>query len=120
MSKKTNLSVVANPEPDSPRPSCKLSQTGMSLWNDIVSTYAFEDRASYEVLAQACAAADRAANCHSYIDRDGEVVVTNAGLVRSHPLLRDELANRAFCCRSLQRLGLDLEPIRGVGRPSGR
>jgi hypothetical protein len=39
---------------------------------------------------------------------------------KAHPALRDELALRAFITRTLQRLGLDVEPVRaGVGRPGG-
>jgi hypothetical protein len=33
--------------------------------------------------------------------------------------LRAELANRAFVVRSLARLGLDVEPVRPMGRPPG-
>jgi hypothetical protein len=46
-------------------------------------------------------------------------MITSRGLVRSHPLLRDELANRAFAVRAIQRLGLDLEPVKAIGRPPG-
>ena len=38
---------------------------------------------------------------------------------RSHPLLRDELNNRALTARLIGRLGLDLEPVRSPGRPGG-
>jgi hypothetical protein len=39
--------------------------------------------------------------------------------LRSNPLLRDELQNRAFLVRALARLGMDLEPVRAPGRPPG-
>jgi hypothetical protein len=42
--------------------------------------------------------------------------------VRSHPLLRDELQNRALTARLLGKLGLDLEPVHSerVPHPRGR
>jgi len=38
---------------------------------------------------------------------------------REHPALRAELGCRAFVCRNLQRLGLNIETLKPVGRPSG-
>jgi hypothetical protein len=40
-------------------------------------------------------------------------------MVRSHPLLRDELQDRAFVVKAIQCLGLDLEPIKSIGRQPG-
>jgi hypothetical protein len=91
----------------------------MSLWCDIVTSYEFSDRASYETLGQACAAADRAEQCRAQIDTEGPVLKIRGGM-RDHPLLKHELAARSFVCRTLARLGLDLEPVRGMGRPPGR
>ena len=89
----------------------------MSLWTDITAAYEFSDRASYETLAQACAAADRAERCREQIDADGEMLRTKLG-VRDHPLLKHEITARSFVVRTLARLGLDLEPVRaGAGRP---
>ena len=48
------------------------------------------DAAGIELLAQACAAADRAEALRAAIDRDGEVVQTRTG-PRAHPGLRAEL-----------------------------
>jgi hypothetical protein len=101
-------------------PPGKLGAVGLSLWNDITGSYEFSDRASYETLFQACAAAERAARLRDLIDEAGEVQKTRAGF-RDHPALKHELACRAFVCRSLARLGLDLEPLRAAaGRPPGR
>jgi hypothetical protein len=115
-----NLHLIkAPPEPDYPAPPRPLGEHGASLWRDIVTSYEFSDRASYETLAQACAALDRAERCRELIDEQGEMIPSRTGM-RSHPLLRDELANRAFVTRALAKLGLDLEPLRsGPGRPGG-
>lgn len=96
-----------------------LGPIGKGLWADITAAYEFSDRASYETLFQACAAADRAERCRVAIDRDGELVRTRTG-EREHPLLKAEMAARGFVVRTLARLGLDLEPVRpGPGRPPG-
>jgi hypothetical protein len=103
-----------------PRSPIKLGPIGQSLWDDIVSSYEFSDRASYETLAQACSAADRAEKCREQIDVDGECIKVRGGGMRDHPLLKHEITARSFVCRTLARLGLDLEPVRGMGRPPGR
>ena len=114
------LTVIPKaPVPEYPQPPTKLGATGMVLWRSVVESYAFHDPGSVETLHQCCLAADRAQACREIIDRDGEMLKTKAG-VRAHPLLREELNNRMFVTRSLQRLGLDLEPVRaGPGRPAG-
>jgi hypothetical protein len=42
---------------------------------------------------------------------------TKAG-PKDHPLIKYELAARSFIVRSLHRFGLDVEPVRAVGRPT--
>ena len=76
--------IAAAPASAVPAPPCKLGAVGMSLWSDITASYEFGDRASYETLAQACAAADRAERCREQIDADGEMLRTKLG-VRDHP-----------------------------------
>jgi hypothetical protein len=117
----TNLKVVpAAPESGAVEPPGKLGAVGLSLWHDIVSSYEFSDRGSYETLFQACAAADRAERLRELIDKDGEVIRTKTTGLKDHPALRHEIACRSFVCRTLARLGLDLEPLRsGPGRPPG-
>jgi hypothetical protein len=51
------------------------------------------------------------------IDRDGEIIRTKAG-PREHPGLKHELAARAFVVRTLHKLGLDVEAIKPIGRPT--
>jgi hypothetical protein len=65
----------------------------------------------------AAEALDRAEACRERIDRDGEMISTKGGM-RKNPLLKSELASRAFVVRTLARLGLNFEPVRpSVGRP---
>jgi hypothetical protein len=79
--------------------------------------YRIEDRGGIELLWQVCAAQDRVENLKAAIDHDGETVHTRAG-PRAHPALRDELHLRAFIVRTLERLGLNAEIVKPVGRPS--
>jgi DNA-directed RNA polymerase subunit RPC12/RpoP len=47
-----------------------------------------------------------------------ELLKARTGVVRENPLLKTELGCRAFTVRCLARLGLDVEPIGRVGRPT--
>ena len=109
------LHIVA---PSAGGPPRKLGPSGTALWRSVTAAYGIEDAGGIEMLAQACQALDRAEALRAAIDRDGEIVRTKAG-PKDHPGLKHELANRSFVVRTLQRLGLDVEAIRPVGRPTG-
>ena len=100
------------------QPPRKLGEQGMSLWATIMSEYDISDRGGIEILVQLCLALDRAEQCAEVITEDGPTISVK-GIMREHPLLKCELANRAFVCRSLQRLGLNLEAVKPIGRPRG-
>jgi hypothetical protein len=90
----------------------------LALWKRAHSEYLIDDVAGSEMLLQACQSLDRAESLRAQIKADGEVIRGRNGLVRSHPSLRDEIANRAFLVRTLSRLGLNFEPLRASpGRP---
>ena len=92
----------------------------MSLWRRVTAEYDVSDPSGVEFLTLACEALDRAQGLSVAISRDGEIIRT-AGGPKAHPAIRDELANRAFVTRTLQRLGLNFEPLRSApGRPAGR
>jgi hypothetical protein len=112
---KPPLTLVSSTSTDSPPPHT-LGEHGRALWEAIMAEYRIEDRGGIELLAQACGAADRVEALRAAIDRDGEVIHTRGG-IRAHPALRDELAGRAFICRTLERLGLNVEAIKPMGRP---
>jgi P27 family predicted phage terminase small subunit len=114
---KPSLQAVSGPESTGPKPPATLGQPGRALWRSVMQQYDIIDAGGVAILQQACAAADRAAECAEIIAKDGPVIRTKHG-PKDHPLLRHELASRALVCRLLARLGLDVEPIRaGVGRP---
>jgi hypothetical protein len=109
--------TVVDPTSTSISPPRKLGKHGLSLWNAVMAEYAIQDRGGIELLAQTCAAQDRVEALAEAINRDGETIHTRNG-PKAHPALRDELAGRAFIVRTLERLGLNVETIKPVGRPS--
>ena len=113
---KPPLSIVST-ETASISPPRPLGPHGASLWQRIQHEYALRDTGGVELLAQACQALDRAEALADAIARDGEVVHTRAGIPRTHPAVKDELACRAFIVKTLERLGLNLETIKQPGRP---
>src|SRR5215207_7282408 len=117
MAKKPALKLVAATPPNPDQPPANLGGHGSVLWQRVMSEYDLQDTGGREMLRQACAALDRAEACADHIRQDGEVVWTKAG-PKDHPALKHELANRSFVVRTLHRLGLDVEPVRSVGRPA--
>ena len=121
MRKKTTpppLTIVGPTTVTQDSPPATLGKTGTDLWRTIMSEYAIEDGGGREILLQGCSAADRAAECARIIEADGCTVRTSHGF-KDHPLLKHELAARVFVCQCLHKLGLDIEPVRVPGRPSG-
>jgi len=117
MPRKTPLTLV-DPETTGVQPPRPLGQHGTALWRRVQAEYGITDVGGIELLAQACVALDRAERLALRVADDGEVVYTKGG-PRAHPAIKEELACRAFICRTLQRLGLNVEQIKPVGRPSG-
>jgi hypothetical protein len=95
-----------------------LGQHGRKLWDEVQAVYGISDRGGIELLAQACAALDRAEMLAEAIAKDGSVIYSRTGVPKSHPAVKDELACRAFVVRTLERLGLNVEAVKPVGRPS--
>jgi hypothetical protein len=116
MSPKPPLTI--EPGTTLPQPPRPLGQHGRALWDRIQAEYMVRDTGGAEILMQACAALDRAEALAVRISEDGEVVYGKTG-PRSHPALRDEVANRAFVVRTIAKLGLNYEAIKSVGRPGG-
>jgi hypothetical protein len=114
---KTPLTVV-DPTSTGIPPPRKLGRHGLDLWRTIMADYQIEDRGGIELLAQACAALDRVEGLAERIEADGEIVHGRQG-PRPHPGLQAELAARSFIVRTLERLGLNMEAVKPIGRPSG-
>ena len=74
-----------------------------------MAEYHVVDPGGAALLTRACAALDRAEQLAEAIAADGATVRTRNG-PKPHPGLAIELASRAFVARSIERLGLNLEP----------
>jgi hypothetical protein len=118
MAKKPKLELVGSSTANPSAPPSVLGKAGRNLWQSIMSEYDIADSGGLALLEQACAAVDGIAECDVIIARDGHMIRGKFG-PREHPLLKNQLAQRAFVCRTLQRLGLNLEPVKSIGRPGG-
>jgi hypothetical protein len=78
--------------------------------------YAISDAGGVEILYQAAAATDLAETLADVIRSEGPMLQT-AHTRRSHPAVKELIQARAFVCRALGQLGLNVEPLRSVGRP---
>ncbi len=117
MTKKPPLSLVSTAATGSAAPAT-LRAHGRTLWDSVLAEYRIDDVGGLSILAQVCAATDRAEELAAQIAIDGCTILTKTGL-REHPALKHEIACRAFICRNLQRLGLNIETIKPPGRPPG-
>jgi hypothetical protein len=117
MAKKPALKLLGSSLDPTPPPA-SLGEAGTKLWSSIMAEYDISDAGGIALLSQACEAVDGIAEDAAAIARDGRLIRGKFG-AREHPLLKHQLAQRAFVCRTLQRLGLNLEPVKAVGRPAG-
>jgi hypothetical protein len=117
MAHKPPLTVVES-DLTSIQPPRPLGAFGSALWKSVMASYRIDDVGGIELLCQACQAEDRAEQLAARIAEDGPVIYAKAG-PKAHPAVKDELACRAFVCRTLQRLGLNVENIKPPGRPGG-
>lgn len=116
--KKMTPKIIKFTRPQMLKPSRPIGKHGKQLWNSVTEEYGIEDAGGVEMLTLACQALDRAEDLAAAIKRDG-TVIRSKGIIRDHPALKHELAARSFVVRTLQRLGLDVEAVKPVGRPPG-
>lgn len=117
MARKPALTLV-EPGATGAQPPSTLGKSGATLWRTLTSHYCFDDVGGLEMLTQLCGAIDRVEALAQRIRTDGEVIYVR-GVPRVHPALKDETQLRALICRLLQRLGLTVEAVKPVGRPTG-
>ena len=99
-------------------PPANLGPAGLRLWQSVLTDYDISDAGGLALLEQIAFSYERAERLRAEIDKDGEIVRARNGSIRERPGLRGELAARSFVARSLQRLGVNLEAVGRVGRPS--
>jgi hypothetical protein len=78
------------------------------LWRRIAKEYEITGGAAFDLLALAAEAIDRAEGAAARIAADGLMIADGKGAAREHPLIRHELAARAFAARTLMRLAREL------------
>src|SRR5262245_23783286 len=105
-------STAQNAEDKSPasiltKPVRPLGDAGLAVWRRFVRQYQIEGGAAAEIVQLACEAIDRAEACTEQIKADGLMIADNRGR-RDNPLLKTELAARAFAARTLHRLAQEL------------
>ena len=117
MGKNPSLAVVSGALATVIEPPKTLGPAGSRLWRAILTQYDIRDAGGLAILEDACAARDSANGSAEIIAAEGRMIRTQNGR-REHPLIKLEIAARALTAKLLQRLGLDVEPVRsGVGRP---
>ncbi len=119
MGKKPVLELVGATVTNPTAPPANLGEAGRAVWKSIISEYDISDAGGLAILQQIAGAHDRLAECQTIIAAEGAVIRTKTG-PKEHPLLRTELGCRAFTIRAIAKLGLDVEPLRPLGRPPGR
>jgi hypothetical protein len=101
----------------------KLSKQGKKLKRDIMRMYDFEDdpqaAAILEMGLQALSEVDRMLEV---VEKDGELIPGQKGVLKPHPLLVSIRDNRLIFMRAMKQLGLpaDDKKDRKPGRPPGR
>ena len=116
---KAPFSVVSSLPLQVPDPPQPLGPAGLALWQAIQTEYSIVDQGGIAMLMVGCRAWDRAERLREAIDRDGDVVHTRSGVPKAHPAIRDEVQARAQVLRVVEKLGLNFEAIKPVGRPPG-
>jgi hypothetical protein len=116
---KTPFSVVTSLPLQVPDPPQPLGPAGLQLWQAIQGEYNIIDQGGITMLLVGCQALDRAERLRVQIDADGEVIRLRNGSVRAHPAIRDELGCRAQVMRAIEKLGLNFEAVKAIGRPPG-
>jgi hypothetical protein len=118
MSAKSNSTPSEDRAKGEASPPRLLGEHGHKFWAAVVAEYQITDTGGREILRQCCAALDRAEELRARIDQDGPVVLVQ-GIAKENPLLKHELACRAFVTRCIQRLGLDVphSAYSNLGRP---
>jgi hypothetical protein len=97
-------------------PPAGLGEAGVRFWRRVQAEYRVADIGGLCLLEQICGAIDTIESITQALAVEGPALRRNGGL-RANPLLRDQLQNRAFVARSLERLGISVQEVQPVGHP---
>jgi len=87
----TSGSMVVDSMPTPPL----LGEDGMKLWRRITNEYDVSDAGGFEMLKQACEAADDLARYGVIIARDGPMIETKLG-PKEHPMVKHQTSARCL------------------------
>ena len=119
MPKKPKLTLAVPPVDGGSTPPPTLSPAAQSLWTRLTDEYDFSDLLGRVMLEEGLICWDRARAATETIAREG-AVLGGAGKARRHPAVGIERDARAQAIRIFRELGLNLEPVKPIGRPPGR
>jgi hypothetical protein len=102
-----------------PKTRKKFSPEIERLRRQISKEYAIRDKTGLAILNTGLQALDLMNRCQRVVDDEGLTVPGDRGGVKAHPLLSVIRDQRAQFLASLKALNLDLEPLKGIGRPGG-
>jgi hypothetical protein len=97
-----------------------LTAEAKKIFRAVAAEYQIEDVAGLRILRVALESFDRAQAARKQINKDGMCFRDRYGQLKPHPLLAAERDSRAAFLSGLKALNLDVEPIKGIGRPSGK
>jgi phage terminase small subunit len=100
--------LIRRPNGNGQDPPRHLPRAEQALWSELRRTYHIDDRASTELLTQACEARMRVRLCREQVAKEGQVVIDKKGVVRAHPLLQIARSAEASFVSALRLLRLDL------------
>ena len=96
-----SASAPSTKAPSVSPPPADLGPAGKKLWLELIKDFTLETSSEVQQLYEACVMEDRAVQLRARIDAEGVMPET---LRRDHPLLKHELAARAFVVRTLANL----------------
>lgn len=101
-----------------------LGRTGRQLWDQLHTSYTWEDPAELTLLDVLCVSADRIADARALIDEQGICIPDRWGGVKTHPAhaVEKDAANRFMAAYKALRLDVeqnDDSMPRFLGRPPG-
>lgn len=97
----------------------KLSRGAMRLKKALLAEYNIDDAAGIAILETAMRAYDQMNAAQDIVDHDGLTVPGDRGGLKAHPLIVVVRDCRAQFLMALKHLNLDIEPLKGIGRPPG-
>jgi hypothetical protein len=108
---KNALHLMATASATYDEPGRPLGEHGRKLWDRCLNEYEINDSAGLEMLLQCSEALDRLQEIRA------QMRTSRANQKSINQLLKVEIQNRNFVTRTLQKLGLNLEPVKPMGRP---